>query len=377
MHRNSIIIIHAGYEVIGVFMRNWDVIDETGQCLADKDSEDARYVCRVVGIPFREVNFVKQYWNGVFSEMIDEYKKGITPNPDVLCNKRIKFGIFWNYMINQLKVDAIATGHYAQTSFGEDLENYDPHKGARLLRAVDDFRDQTLFLSQIPQEALQKSLFPVGRLMRNDVQKIASEIPLTKILKKKKSTGICFIGKRNFQKFINDYIEPSVGNFIDVETGSIVGQHSGIHQWTLGQRCLLPGCKVAYFVAEKNPASQDILVAPGSDHPSLYCDTVIVENPYWINRVPEDLLRTKKLKCKIRTQQGYRYPLEKCQVDIIEDDKLFVKIENSQRALTPGQYAVLYLDEECLGSGRIAQLGPSLYDLQMNKNTELGFISTK
>lgn len=343
-------------------MRNWDVVDETGQCLADKDSEDAQYVCQAVGIPFHEVNFVKQYWNGVFSEMVDDYRKGITPNPDILCNRKIKFGVFWKYMINKFKVDAIATGHYAQNSFGEDLENYDIHEGARLLLSVDKFRDQTLFLSQIPQEALQKCIFPIGRLTRENVQNIASEISLTRIIKKKKSTGICFIGKRNFQKFISDYIEPTIGNFIDIETGSIVGQHSGIHNWTLGQGCLLGGLKVAYYIAEKNPSTQDIFVAPGSNHPSLFCDTVIVDSPYWINKIPQELLKTKKLNCKLKTQQGgERYPLLNCHVEIIADDKLLVKIEYPQRALTPGQYTVFYLEEECLGSGRIIQLGVTKY----------------
>ncbi|XP_022253209.1 mitochondrial tRNA-specific 2-thiouridylase 1-like [Limulus polyphemus] len=257
----ALLLKRKGYDVLGVFMRNWDIADETGHCSIDKDKEDAEYVCRKIGIPLQEVNFVRHYWNEVFSDLIEDYQNGLTPNPDILCNKSIKFNIFYDYATENLGADAIATGHYARTSFGEDLEYYQENKRVRLLKAVDGGKDQTFFLSQVPQKSLQRTLFPLGGITKNSVKKIALHAGLNYIAKKKESTGICFIGKRNFQDFIKDYVKPKPGNFVDVETGEVVGTHAGIHFWTMGQRCHIPGLHTAYFVADKDMKTQDILVA--------------------------------------------------------------------------------------------------------------------
>lgn len=187
-------------------MKNWDEIDETGQCLGEKEYSDAEYVCRKLEIPLFKVNFVKDYWNNVFSEFLDDYKSGLTPNPDILCNKHIKFNAFYEYAKKTHKADAISTGHYARTSFGPFLENYDSFRNVKLLKAHDSFKDQTFFLSGIRQDVLQRTMFPLGEYLKKDVKDIAIKIGIPKLAVKKESTGICFIGKRNFQNFIQEVI---------------------------------------------------------------------------------------------------------------------------------------------------------------------------
>ncbi|CAD7087611.1 unnamed protein product [Hermetia illucens] len=342
-----------GYEVIGAFMKNWDDFDELGACSGEHDWHDAQIVCRKLGIPLIQVNFVKHYWNKVFGEFLSDYENGLTPNPDILCNRYIKFDEFFNYAMNTLKVDAIATGHYARTSFGPYLENYTDQREVRLLQAFDKFKDQTFFLSQVRQNALRRTMFPIGTFLKREVKEFAQAIGLDNVANKPESTGICFIGDRNFQSFINEYIAPRLGNFVDIDTGQVVGNHNGIHCWTIGQRCRISGCLKPYYVARKDVSSNVIYVASGTDHPSLHTQDVFTGTPFWIRETAFGSVHS--LTCKFRFQ--HTKPLVDCTIYQSNDEQvgLYVKLHEPLRAITPGQYAVFYLDEECLGAARITQ----------------------
>lgn len=339
-----------GYSVLGVFMRNWDELDETGRCSGEKDLADANYVCKKIGIELIEVDFVKEYWNNVFSNFLEEYEKGLTPNPDILCNRHIKFDHFYKYAIDNLDFDAIAMGHYARSSFGPYLEKYKPNEDVHLLQAKDTFKDQTFFLSAINQKALRRTMFPIGELTKYEVKNLAKKIGLNRVAHKKESTGICFIGKRNFKEFMKGYISSKPGDFIDIDTGKVVGRHEGFHQWTVGQRCRLHSFLKPYFVAAKNETTNSILVAKGTDHPALYSNIIYTQEPSWI--CPDPLGDHQQLQCEFRFQ--HTKPLVDCTVEKTMDGPgLIVNLQESVRAITPGQYAVLYRNGECLGCAKI------------------------
>ncbi|XP_043218226.1 mitochondrial tRNA-specific 2-thiouridylase 1-like isoform X1 [Amphibalanus amphitrite] len=368
----ALLLKQKGYEVLGFFMRNWDIRDEQGVCKADQDAEDAAWVCKKLQIPFQEVNFVKEYWNDVFSEMIRDYESGITPNPDILCNRHIKFTALLEHARHTVGADALATGHYARTSAGEFATEYSGQQ-VRLLKAVDRLKDQTFFLSQVPQKALRRTIFPLGEFTKGVVKKIASSAGLERIAARKESMGICFIGKRNFSEFIAQYVDPRPGNFVDLETREVVGRHNGVHQWTVGQRCNIAGLARAYFVAEKLTDSGDILVAPGHDHPALYSSTVHAGQPHWIHSPPEDFYGRGMLECEFKFQ--HTESLVPCVVTSRthnpwhrspSKNDLTVSLANPLRALTPGQFAVFYRGDECLGSARILRPGPSQFDLDVD-----------
>lgn len=370
---SALLLKRRGYEVIGVFMRNWDEKDEKGHCTADTEAEDAEWVCQKLDIPFHEVNFVKEYWNDVFLYMIEEYKTGFTPNPDILCNRHVKFSPFLKHAQEHLNSEIIATGHYARTSFGEDLEYHNPQKGAKLMRAIDRPKDQTFFLSQIPQRSLQQTMFPLGEYNKAVVRKIAAAANLDRVAQKRDSTGICFIGSRDFQDFISEYIEDNPGNFVDIDTREIVGTHKGIHQWTVGQRCHLGGKRKAYFVAEKNVATNDILVVAGSDHPALFTSTIFTEPIHWVHRPPSQIFSEGHLDCMFRFQNTA--PLMQCVLTTHDvnpwhrsptQNNMVVSLAKPLRAITPGQFAVFYLGDECVGSARIIRPGPSQYMLNVD-----------
>lgn len=356
------------YSVTGVFMRNWDVADEAGHCSADKDAADAAYVCSHLDIPFVELNFVKEYWNDVFSQLIDGYEKGITPNPDVLCNKYIKFGRFFKAVTQHLDADYLATGHYARSSAGQFLENMASNE-VKLLQSVDQTKDQTLFLSQISQDALQRTMFPVGGLHKSTVKAIAIDAGLETVVRKKESTGICFIGKREFHEFIEQYIEPRPGKFVDLETGEVVGEHKGVQYWTIGQRTHIGGKSIAYFVAGRDAATQTITVVKGTNHPALFSDSLLTEPMHWIHHPVSGLKPGHSVHCQFRFQ--HTYPLINCSVSLNSDSSLSVHLSRPIRALTRGQYAVLYKGIECLGSAVIKQVGPSLFELNSSKHDHL------
>ncbi|XP_039311128.1 mitochondrial tRNA-specific 2-thiouridylase 1 isoform X1 [Solenopsis invicta] len=249
-----------GFNVTGVFMKNWDIRDETGKCMVEKDYDDARWICDKLKIPLIQVNFVKEYWNEVFSDIVEKYQNGYTPNPDILCNKNIKFDKFFHLARNRFQADAIATGHYAKTSFGAYLENYEANKNVRLLQAQDSNKDQTFFLSQVPQETLRHCMFPLGTHLKNHVKMMATEAGLCQIARKKESMGICFVGKREFQHFISEYIADKPGDYIDLDSGLLIGKHDGIHKRTIGQRCNISGCLKPYYVFSKDQESNTVIV---------------------------------------------------------------------------------------------------------------------
>ncbi|KAL1462053.1 hypothetical protein MTO96_027321 [Rhipicephalus appendiculatus] len=256
-------------------MRNWDSRDAGERCVLDAEESDVQFVCDHLEIPMKTVDFVKTYWHNVFSTMLDEYQKGWTPNPDMLCNRTVKFGVFHEYATRRLGADLVATGHYARL---HPL----PDGRVRLMQGIDDEKDQSFFLAQVKQEALQRSLFPLGDLEKATVKQIATDIGLHKIATKKESMGLCFIGKRDFRAFVEQYLEPRPGSFVDMETGKIVGTHTGVHSWTVGQRCHIGGCPVAYYVAWLCPRTQCISVVPGQHHPALYWRTLYTDKPHWV-----------------------------------------------------------------------------------------------
>ncbi|XP_071817746.1 mitochondrial tRNA-specific 2-thiouridylase 1-like [Apostichopus japonicus] len=367
----ALLLKWKGYQVSGLYMRNWDQLDETGVCTADKDCEDAKFVCDTLSIPFHEVNFVKDYWHDVFSIFLKQYERGLTPNPDIMCNRVIKFDRLIEHAFQHLHADAVATGHYARTNLGDSflrLTEEDVKRDikrdespVRLLKSVDSWKDQTFFLSQISQNALRRTIFPLGDLTKDVVKKLAVQAGMERIAKKKESMGICFIGTREFKTFITEYLDPKPGNFVGIEDYKVKGQHDGHFIYTIGQCAKIPGFPHKMFVTDKNPDTNEIFVAPGTNHPALYHQTCMTDSVHWINEPPPQLLEREMLDCFFRFQHAD--PLVKCTLTLAGEGSVIVSLEKPLRALTPGQYAVFYLGEECLGSGQILQNGPSLYAL--------------
>ncbi|XP_040346468.1 mitochondrial tRNA-specific 2-thiouridylase 1 isoform X2 [Herpailurus yagouaroundi] len=322
----ALLLKRRGYQVTGVFMKNWDSLDEHGVCTADRDCEDAYRVCQILDIPFHQVSYVKEYWNDVFSDFLSEYEKGRTPNPDIVCNKHIKFSCFFHYAVDNLGADAVATGHYARTSLEDEevfqqkrikrpgglfRDRFEVRNAVKLLQAADSFKDQTFFLSQVSQDALRRTLFPLGGLTKDFVKKIAAENRLHHVLQKKESMGICFVGKRNFENFI--------------------------------------------------------LQAPRTDHPALYRDLLRTSRVHWIaEEPPAALVRDKMMECHFRFR--HQMALVPCVLTLNQDGTVWVTAVKAVRALAPGQFAVFYKGDECLGSGKILRLGPSAYILQKGKS---------
>lgn len=335
-----------GYEVIGLFMRNWDSMinnDIKGNpnygsdniCPQEQDYNDAKKVCDYLGIELHRVDFVKEYWDLVFKYFLDELNKGRTPNPDLMCNKYIKFDAFKKEAL-KLGADYIATGHYCNT------------KDNKLYRGKDSNKDQSYFLAQVSKEELTNVLFPVGNLEKDKVRDIAMEANLP-TANKKDSTGICFIGERNFQKFINNYLQKSPGDIIDVKTKEKVGTHDGLMNYTIGQRRNVPlsGFKDKHYVVGKNVKDNILYVAFGEDPEELYSDECILENINWIDKKNND-----NLTAKFR----YRGPDYKISYEELPDNKLLVKYPEKVASVTPGQACVIYDGDECLGSGIISEV---------------------
>lgn len=342
---SALLLKDAGYEVIALFMKNWKETDEDGVCTSTEDSQDARMVADQLGIPFYTINFEKEYWDRVFTYFLDEYKQGRTPNPDIMCNQEIKFNAFLDYAL-QLEANYIAMGHYAQV----EERNGDYY----LLRGKDQNKDQSYFLSRISQNALSKTLFPIGHLEKKEVRELAEKHGLY-TAKKKDSTGICFIGERNFDEFLDRYLLSTKGNFIDVD-GNKVGTHNGLIHYTLGQRKGIGiggvGTGEPWFVVGKNLKDNIVYVAQGSEHPALYSTSLIGESPSWIlGKAPNG-----PFKCTAKFR--YRQSDIPVTVNILEDGNLHIKYDRPVKAVTPGQGAVLYQDEVCLGSCIIKSTEP-------------------
>ncbi|HPT78594.1 MAG TPA: tRNA 2-thiouridine(34) synthase MnmA [Candidatus Atribacteria bacterium] len=339
----ALLLKQQGYDVIGVFMKNWDEPDENGICTATVDYEEAVKVCNQLGIPYYSVNFEKEYWDKVFTYFLDEYRKGRTPNPDVLCNKEIKFKLFLEYAL-RIGADYLATGHYAMTDCLDGR--------VRLLKGVDRNKDQTYFLCQLGQRQLEKAMFPVGHLTKQEVRQIAAENGLNTAYRKD-STGICFIGERNFKEFLSSYLPARPGEIrIYDEPGRVIGRHDGLMYYTLGQRKGLGigggyGTGAPWFVVDKDLDNNILYVAQGSDHPALYSYALHASGINWISGHPP----TAPFRCTAKFR--YRQPDQGVVIDEIFADSCRVVFDKPQRAVTPGQFVVFYDGEECLGGGVI------------------------
>ncbi|MGO4887387.1 tRNA 2-thiouridine(34) synthase MnmA [Anaerobacillus sp. MEB173] len=327
-----------GYDVIGIFMKNWDDTDEFGVCTATEDYNDVIAVCNQIGIPYYAVNFEKEYWDKVFTYFLEEYKAGRTPNPDVMCNKEIKFKAFLKHALS-LGADYLATGHYARVEFqnGE----------YKMLRGVDSNKDQTYFLNALGQEQLSKTMFPIGDLPKADVRKIAEEAGLA-TAKKKDSTGICFIGERNFKEFLSSYLPAQPGEMQTLE-GVVKGKHDGLMYYTIGQRHGLGigGSGEPWFVVGKNLEENVLYVEQGYHHPSLYSEGLIATDVNWVSDQPVEKVFTCTAKFR------YRQPDQGVTVYLKEDNQVEVIFDEPVRAVTPGQAVVFYDGEACLGGGTI------------------------
>ena len=330
-----------GYDVVGLFMKNWDsninhdkegITD--GVCPQELDYRDAKLVCDELCIPLYRVDFIKEYWDDVFKYFLSELEKGRTPNPDIMCNKYIKFDLF-KKEAKKLGADKIATGHYARI------------KDNMLLRGIDDNKDQTYFLSQVSKEQLKDVLFPVGDLTKPEVRKIAKDNNLV-VHDKKDSTGICFIGERHYQEFIANYLKGKDGDIINVETKEKIGTHHGLMNYTIGQRrnVGLSGDEERHYVCGKDSSKNILYVAYGSDSKYLLSDSAIIEDVNFISD-----------KRPVKATAKFRYRSKDIPVNIeyIDDTHIKVKYKDG-KSVTPGQACVIYLGEECLGGGIIKQV---------------------
>lgn len=336
---SALLLKRQGYEVIGVFMKNWSETDDNGVCTSTTDWEDVQQVCASIDIPCYAVNFEKEYQERVFSYFISEYKKGRTPNPDVLCNREIKFKAFLDYAI-QLGADYIATGHFVNRK-EENGKFY-------LCRGKDSNKDQSYFLYMLKEHQIKKALFPVGQLTKQEVREIAEKEGLS-TFSKKDSTGICFIGERNFRTFLQNYLPMQKGE-MQTESGKVVGEHIGLCYYTLGQRKGLGigGCGDgrSWFVIDKDMERNVLVVSQGDDSSALYHRFIYATDATWITDTPAK--EGERFSCTAKFR--YRQPDQEVFVTQIGDELIIEAVEE-QRAITPGQSVVLYKDDVCLGGG--------------------------
>lgn len=335
------LLLEQGYDVIGVFMKNWEEKDENGVCTSETDYNDVIAVAQKLGIPYYSVNFTKEYWDRVFTYFLEEYKLGRTPNPDVMCNKEIKFKAFLDYAL-KLGADYVATGHYAKVIHSD--------KGSILLRGIDNNKDQSYFLSELSSEQLEKVMFPLGDYTKPEIRELAKKYDLA-TANKKDSTGICFIGERNFNEFLSKYLPAKPGNIVDVN-GKIVGKHNGLMYYTIGQRKGIgigntkEGTGAPWFVAKKNIKTNELIVSQG-DTSILYSNGLITNDFNLINKE----IVSFPLRCTVK----FRYRQEDVSATATkeEDGKVKFVFDKPQRAVTKGQIVVGYLGNICIGGGAI------------------------
>jgi len=392
------ILKQQGYNCVGIFMKNWDSSDEIGKevCSISKDREDMRQVCERLKIPSLEVDFIKEYWNEVFIPFIDSYKTGIeTPNPDIACNRHVKFNCFIKYVRETLKIDTIATGHYARLNINKKNDQ----NIITLKTAKDYIKDQSYFLCRTQGINFHNILFPLGEYNKKDIYKLMSDkLDGLNVLTKRESMGVCFIGKRDLPTFLSNYITLTPGRFIDIDTGEILGFHKGKEIYTIGQGAKISGRKDKYFVVKRIKNSHDIFVAIGQEHPALFNDSLTVNGksicwisgtlPDFVNKLVKDTYFTKQnnnnisislnsYECYFKIRHGQL--ISKCKLRIILKNKnnidlndiftnmdydILVSFESPQRAINPGQVIAFYQIDEvnnisdgyiCLGGGVIGR----------------------
>ncbi|OYY73804.1 MAG: tRNA 2-thiouridine(34) synthase MnmA [Gammaproteobacteria bacterium 28-57-27] len=341
----ALLLQQQGYVVEGLFMKNWEDDDDDEHCTSRADMIDAMAVCDRLNIPFHFVNFAREYWDRVFAYFLDEYRAGRTPNPDILCNREIKFRAFLDHATSHLGAQAIATGHYARLRHDA--------RGVHLLKGLDDNKDQSYFLHALSQEQLSRVLFPLGDLPKPEVRRIAEQAGLA-TAKKKDSTGICFIGERRFSEFLQRYLPAQPGEIVTLE-GQVIGQHHGLMYYTLGQRQglgiggLRDFGEQPWFVVKKDLDNNRLIVTQGTDHPALYHDALIASQVTWIAS-PE---HAPQLPCTCHAKTRYRQGDQACRLESLGEGRIKVIFEQPQRAITPGQSVVFYANDECLGGAVI------------------------
>ncbi len=339
----ALLLKQQGADVQALHMTNWE--DDDGYCTAAADLQDARQVCEQIDIPLHHVNFATQYRDRVFKSFLNEYKAGRTPNPDVLCNREIKFGVFRDYA-KRLGGELLATGHYAKVAI-RDGET-------ELWKATDKSKDQSYFLHAVSVPALAETVFPLGDLTKTHVRRVARDNGLA-VYDKKDSTGICFIGERPFRKFLSTYLPANPGP-IRTPQGTEVGQHHGLMYYTLGQRHGLgvggrqDSGDAPWYVAHKDMDANALIVVQG-EHPLLYSTSLVASNVTWIGSQPAKLSKTAAVSCNVKIR--YRQPDQACYLKPIDKESLQVDFEEPQRAVAPGQYAVFYDGDRCLGGAVI------------------------
>lgn len=343
-------LLEQGYDVEAMYMRNWDsavnndvlgnpdLMDDV--CPQERDYQDAKKVAERLNVKLHRVDFIEEYWNSVFEYFLSEYKKNRTPNPDILCNKEIKFKTFLDKAIS-LGADYIAMGHYARV-----IHDGDKHY---LLRGIDGNKDQTYFLSQLNSNQLAKALFPIGDMVKPDVRSLARKYEL-EVADKKDSTGVCFIGERNFKEFLMNYIPANPGDIVTTD-GKVVGKHDGVMYYTIGQRrgLHIGGPGDAWFVCGKDTLKNQLIVGQGSDTELLYANRVILTD---VNIINNDIEDGESITAKFR----YRQPDEEISIHFLDENKIEVRCKRPVKAITPGQACVFYRGEYCLGGGTIDEV---------------------
>ncbi|GAB2631268.1 tRNA 2-thiouridine(34) synthase MnmA [Psychrobacter pacificensis] len=355
---SAVLLQQAGFKVEGLFMKNWEEDDGTEYCTAMDDLADAQAVCDKIGIKLHTANFAMEYWDRVFEHFLAEYKAGRTPNPDILCNKEIKFKAFLDYALT-LGADYIATGHYTRRSV--NYSNADGTEVAQLLRGLDNNKDQSYFLHAVGGDKIAQTLFPVGELEKPEVRRIAEEHDLV-TAKKKDSTGICFIGERRFKDFLQQYLPAQKGEIL-TDDNKVIDTHDGLMYYTLGQRggIGIGGVKdrpeEPWFVLAKDLEKNRLIVGQGHEHPMLMSNELKAYKLDWIDGLPPaDVFSDEGLACMEKSR--YRQPDQACRVFATNADGSEVRVvfDEPQRAVTPGQSAVFYIDEVCLGGGVIESI---------------------
>lgn len=340
---SAYLLQQQGYQVEGLFMKNWEEDDNDEYCAAAEDLADAQSVADKLGIHLHTINFAAEYWDNVFEYFLEEYKQGRTPNPDIMCNKEIKFKAFLEFAAEDLGADYIATGHYVQRRLVDNQW--------QMVRGLDTNKDQSYFLYTLSHEHIAKTLFPIGHLEKPEVRKIAEQQGLV-THDKKDSTGICFIGERKFKDFLAQYL-PAQPGIIETTEGQEIGKHDGLMYHTLGQRKgLLIGGKrdhgeAPWYVVDKDTNRNVLVVGQGATHPMLYSNGLIASQLHWVSRQGV----TEALKLSVKTR--YRQEDISCKLIPIDQDSVKVIFDSPQKAVTPGQSAVFYLNDICLGGGII------------------------
>jgi tRNA-specific 2-thiouridylase len=346
---SAFLLKEQGYQVEGLFMKNWEEDDTDEYCAAAQDLKDAQAICDKLGIKLHTINFATEYWDNVFEYFLAEYKAGRTPNPDIMCNKEIKFKAFLEFACEDLGAEFIATGHYVQREFRDNKW--------KMIRGLDNNKDQSYFLYTLNEKQLAKTLFPVGHIEKPEVRRIAEQAGLV-THNKKDSTGICFIGERKFKDFLGQYL-PAKPGIIESAEGEAIGQHDGLMYHTLGQRKglriggLANAGEEPWYVVEKDLLRNVLIVGQGHDHPRLFSKGLIANQLHWVDRI--ELIES--VKCTVKTR--YRQHDVQCTVSPIKpstNGEYQVDFDEQQSSVTPGQSVVFYQGDVCLGGGIINSL---------------------